>query len=99
MPQLSTSGSLGVGTYTNSSPGVTGSITITNAAALTWLASAGSGANVGTWTLKITRVTVLTNTANGVAYEVQGTLDATVPEVTSSGATGVVTVSANFPGN
>ena len=97
--QIVTSGRVAVGTYTNLSPGVTGTITITNAGRLTWLASAGSGTSVGTWTLKITQVTILTNTANGVAYEIKGTLDATVPAVIASGATGSVTVSANFMSN
>ena len=96
---LTRSGHVAEGTYSNTTSGVVGSVTITNAGSATYMASAGAGNNVGTFTLVITKSTVLTNTANGTAYLIDGTLDATVPAVASSGATGTVTAHQTFKNN
>lgn len=96
---MSQSGHIGTGTFSNATPGLSGSVAITNAGSASYMASAGAGNNVGTFTLTIAKSATLTNTANGTAYLIDGTLDATVPAVTASGATGAVTVHTTFRNN
>ena len=86
------------GPLSGSTSGMTGTITVTNGSA-GYLTTTNTGSNQGTFTLNLTKVTVLTNTANGIAYLVDGSLDATVPAVTSTGASGTVTLHIDFTNN
>jgi hypothetical protein len=86
------------GALTSATAGMSGSIRVTNGTAV-YLTSTNTGSNQGTFTVNFTKVSVLTNTANGTAYLVDGTLDATVPAVASSGATGTVTLHIDFKNN
>jgi hypothetical protein len=56
----------------------------------------GTSPNQGTYTLNLTSVAILTDTVNDKAYTVHGTLNATLPAQSGSGATGTVNLSASF---
>jgi hypothetical protein len=90
-------GAPGIGTLTESSPdgGVTTRITV-NSGSASWAATEStSDVTVGTYTLTVTKASV---TAVGVqtAYAVSGTLDATLPPVAQTSATGDVTLHTSF---
>jgi len=88
-------GELKPGTYTSTNPGVSGVLTV-SAAQWMWEATKGSSRDQGTFSLTITSVLVAAARSDGKAYVVHGTLAATLPAVTQSGATGTVTVTATF---
>jgi hypothetical protein len=95
---INRTGAMQTGTWTNTTPGMSGSISVTNGDS-TWITTTNTGTNQGTFTMTLTKVTLLTTTANGPAYLVDGTLDATVPAVTTTGATGTVTLHIDFTNN
>ena len=91
------SGPPGTGTLTDSSPdgGVTTRITV-NSGSASWAATeSASGATVGTYTLTVTNASV-TAVGDVDIYAVSGTLDATLPPVAQTSATGDVTLHASF---
>ena len=86
------------GTFTDADAdgGTTARITVT-AVADAWEANAGTSApETGTYTLVLTRVTSVKVLAEGEIYAVNGTLDATLPPVPRTSATGNVTLHAAF---
>jgi hypothetical protein len=87
-----------LGTFTDADvdAGTTARISVT-AGADAWAATAGTPAPAtGTYTLVVTRATPTNLTAEGVVYAVGGSLDATLPPVPSTAATGNVTLHATF---
>ena len=85
------------GTWSSSDTGATGGVTVIAPASgmmdPTWQCSAG-GAN-GSYTIDI-KVEGGMPTPGGEAFGVTGTLDATMPAKTSTGATGTLTMHATF---
>jgi hypothetical protein len=85
------------GTLTESNPdaGVTTQITV-NSGSASWAATESvSDATVGTYTLTVTNATI-TIVGDRDIYAVSGTLDATLPPVAQTSATGDVTLHAGF---
>jgi len=86
------------GHHTNSDAGAYGGVTAGTAAGAYWYAAAG---NIGlpaqgTYDLNLTSVTNPVQTDSGTSYTVHGSLSASLPALTTSGASGTVTVSATF---
>jgi len=85
------------GTLTDASPdgGVTTRILV-NSGAASWTATeSATGATVGTYTLTVTKASITIVNDQDV-YGVSGTLDATLPPVAQTSATGDVTLHASF---
>ena len=61
-----------------------------------WFAGAGSGTTTGSYTLSLSSVAFVSQYGTTKAYAVSGTVDATLPAVSGSGATGTVTLHAAF---
>ena len=86
-----------VGTLTETNPdaGVTTRITV-NSGSASWAATeSDSAATVGTYTLTMTNASI-TIVSDRDVYGVSGTLDATLPPVPQTSATGDVTLHAGF---
>jgi hypothetical protein len=92
-------GRIAAGTYSDTTSGLVGTLTITDAGSNTYRATVGAGTNVGTFTLTITKSTIQANTSSGTSYLIDGTLDATVPALPSSGASGTISVHTTFTSN
>jgi hypothetical protein len=87
-PNISFSGNLAAGTWTQSNS--IGSISVTQGTQ-SWMATSGSSP-AGTWTLTITSVGgQVSSNPGATGYLVHGSIDATLPAVTSTGASGTVT--------
>ncbi|MGH7581813.1 MAG: hypothetical protein ACREL5_01150 [Gemmatimonadales bacterium] len=84
---------ISTGDFNNLQPGVTASLFIVNGTDNYYM-NTGNGSQIGSFTLHITSLT----SAGGDAYYPNGSLDATVPADTSSGASGTITVHAVFSG-
>jgi hypothetical protein len=84
-------GATAAGTYQFSGVAF-GTVTLTNGASQ-WYAANGSG---GTMSLTITSVTTTSTTSTLIAYKAHGTLTATLAPVSSTAATGNVTVTLTF---
>ncbi|MFN2546111.1 MAG: hypothetical protein ABR567_01630 [Myxococcales bacterium] len=88
------------GAYKNTDAGAESGITVTNgsgASAQYWVANVGDGSTpAGSYTLNFTSVSNAITVSNGKGYSVEGTLDATLPAVSGTGATGTVTLHATF---
>jgi hypothetical protein len=82
---------------TNTSTGVTGSITVTTGTA-SWLSS-NTGAPQGTFNLSIASLSVQSSTVNGATYLMGGTLIASLPPAGGTTATGTVAVEIDFSPN
>ncbi len=86
-----------VTSYTNADSAAEAQITVTTSANQTWQAAVGQGAAAtGSYTLTFTSVVQNGANAGGMAYSADGTLNATLPAVTASGASGVVIITATF---
>lgn len=84
-------------TYRNTDAGAEAELIVTTSAHQTWEAAVGPGETVaGSYGLTFTSVAQNGANAGGNGYDAEGTLDATLPAVTSTGASGVVLVSATF---
>lgn len=92
-------GRIAAGSYSDTTSGLVGTLTITDAVSHTYEATVGAGTNVGTFTLTITKSTIQASTSSGASYLIDGTLDATVPALPSSGATGTITLHTTFTNN
>jgi len=74
-------------------------IGLTNGGAFNWAVSARGGNSSGSFTLHITKVTTLNTSGGTSAYKIRGTLAATIPPVTTTGATGTETATIDFSAN
>lgn len=84
-------------TYANSDAGAQAVLAVTASNGQTWRASVGgSTAAAGSYALVFTSVVDNLHEQNGNLYATEGTLNASLPAVASSGATGVVLLSAAF---
>lgn len=92
-------GQLDTTTSTNTSAGATGLFDIKASGAPSYEMTTAPGSQTGTFSVKFTKVSVASTSAEGTTYSITGTLDATVPADTTTGATGTVTVHATFSGN
>lgn len=82
--------------YTNADSAAGAQITVTSSGQI-WQAQVGQGlAATGSYSLSFTSVVQNGGNAGGKAYAADGTLNATLPAVTASGASGVVIVTATF---
>ncbi|HZX93384.1 MAG TPA: hypothetical protein VFE90_02635 [Myxococcales bacterium] len=96
------SGAPAVKTYSNTDSGAKSGVeVIQNGSAQTWAALAGQpGANQGSYTLSITSLGSQVNNPDGgpgsVFLTVHGTLNATLPAITGTGASGTATMTATF---
>jgi hypothetical protein len=94
---ISFAGEPAVRTYASSDSAAQGVAEVLVTPGLEWLASAGGlNAPQGSYALTLTSVSDTVATAHGKAYLVAGTVTATLPAVTASGATGTITLSATF---
>ena len=87
------------GTYANTDAGAQGAVSVqipSGASAGHWVAAAGSGSAQGSYSLKFTSVSNTLSASNVKAYSTEGTLDATLPAVSGTGATGTITQHATF---
>lgn len=84
-------------TYANSDSAAQAVLAVTASNGQTWEASVGgSTAAAGSYALVFTSVVNNLREQDGNLYATDGTLDASLPAVASSGATGVVLLSAAF---
>jgi hypothetical protein len=91
------SGEPKVGHFKNTDVGAQGGAGVTLAQSQIWLANiAGTGSAVGSYDLNLTSVSTNATVSTGKVYNVSGTLDAVLPAVAGSGATGTVTLHAVF---
>ena len=87
------------GTYSNTATTASEATTLSGTGNATWIQTshAGSTPDQGTYTLNLTDLGPGINSNGGTAYAaMHGSLNATLPAVTGTGATGTVTVSATF---
>ena len=86
----------GIFTQTDADAGTTGQITVTLGSA-SWAATADASAPAeGAFTLNLTKVLPTKLLADGEIYAFSGTLDATLPPLPQTSATGDVTLHATF---
>jgi len=92
------SGSMQNGTFTSTGSGAGGGVVVDGNPGSVWAATVASGANpaTGSYTLVVSSNTTLAGNTSGSVYTVHGTLDATLPAVQGSSATGTVTLHATF---
>jgi hypothetical protein len=90
-------GQIGTGDFSNTTPGVTGFLSIVKGTD-NYYVSTGNGSQIGSFTLHLTDITNNGTNAGGTSYLINGSLDATVPADTSSGASGTITIQAAFSG-
>lgn len=88
-------GTLHTGAFQSNAVGALGGITVTNGNS-TWFATPTAGSTSGSFTVNLTTVTAISTTAQGTAYTIHGSIDATLPALAGSGTTGTVTVHATF---
>lgn len=88
-------GDLGTGDFSNTTPQVSGSLTIQTGGHV-WVVNDDGDTQDGSFTLHITNITTQTSDATGKSYIISGSLDASAPADSLSGATGTVTVHATF---
>jgi hypothetical protein len=83
--------------YTNADSAAQAQIIVTTSGNQVWTATVGQGlATTGSYTLTFTSVVRNGSSAGGEGYAADGTLNATLPAVTSSGASGVIILTATF---
>jgi hypothetical protein len=83
-------------TYHNTDAGAQADISVTSGNQ-TWLATVGEGPPAaGTYSLTFSSVVINSSAASGKLYATDGTVTATLPAVTATGASGVVILSATF---
>jgi hypothetical protein len=87
-------GDVATGTYTRSSANASGGIVVTSGTS-SWSIAAGTG-GTGSYTLTITSATLISSTAQGKAYTIHGTLDATIPASAGSSITTALTAHVTF---
>ena len=92
------SGQPHAGTFKFSDAGAVGGISVTaNGNSSSWFAGHNSSTDSqGDYTLTITSLSETVSNSGGKAYRVGGTLDATLPALSGSSATGTVTLHATF---
>jgi len=93
---LGYAGTLHTGVFHQSDSGAKGGVAVTGTANASWLAAQDNGTPMGTWTLNLTGATTIAGNSTGAADYVHGTVDATLPAVANSGASGTVTLHASF---
>jgi hypothetical protein len=90
-------GDVHTGTFMDTDTGANSGLTVKNQANNTWLATVGSGAKQGSYTLLITGTGLSVATSSGKGYSgMGGTLDAVLPFVAGSGATGNVNMHVSY---
>jgi len=82
------------GTWSSTDTGTKGSIDATMGIP-TWDACQGCSTPQGSWTMDLT-VESMSTTSDGATYIATGTINATLPPITATGATGTVTFTASF---
>jgi hypothetical protein len=86
-----------VGHYKSSDASTTGGVTVNPSSLTFWLATNTSGGTPqGTYDLNLTGVSTSGTVSTGKTYTVSGTLDAVMPAVSGSTATGTVTMHVTF---
>jgi hypothetical protein len=86
-----------VGGYTNGDAGALANLTVTASNNQSWVASVtGTAAPSGSYGLLFSSIVDNLNVAGGKGYSAEGTLTASLPAVTATGATGTVTINATF---
>ena len=94
---ISFAGEPAVRSYASSDSAAQGVAEVLVAPGLQWLARVGGlNAPQGSYALTLTGVSDTVATARGKAYLVAGTVTATLPAVTASGAGGTITLTATF---
>lgn len=88
---ISFAGAPHTGIYHSTDTGAGGGITYTSGTS-SWL----TGPGIGTFTLNLTTVNIISTSGTSTAYAIHGTLDATMPAVSGSTLTGSVTLHASF---
>lgn len=84
-------------TYTNTDPLAEADIRVTNSSGQVWRTTVGNGLPAtGTYSLTFTSVVYNLPEQGGKGYTADGTLTATLPAVTATGATAVVILTATF---
>jgi hypothetical protein len=84
-------------TYANSDSAAQAVLAVTTSGGQTWKATVGgSTAAAGSYALAFTSVVINLREPNGNLYAAEGTLNASLPAVSTTGATGVVLLSAAF---
>ncbi len=84
------------GTYTSGDPTAQSGLSVAAVSGQSWLASVGGGTPSGSYSLAFTSVVDDQPGLSGNLYSTEGTLTATLPAVTASGAAGTVTLTATF---
>jgi len=86
-----------VRTYSNTDPLAEADMSVTTSTNQVWRATVGQGTPpTGSYTLIFTSVLANASGASGVGYSAEGTLSAILTPVTSTGATGTLTLTATF---
>ncbi len=84
-------------TYRNTDASAQATIYVTNASNQTWQATVSGGPPpAGSYSLHFTSVVNNLSTSGGFGYTADGTAAATLPAVSSTGATGTITMSVDF---
>ena len=84
------------GTYADDNTDVTARMTVTSGTASWTMNVGGSTPNSGAYTMVLTRVAATKASGDNQIYAVSGTLDATLPPVAGTSASGDVTLQARF---
>jgi hypothetical protein len=85
-----------VKTYTQTAAGSQSAVTVNQSPKL-WIAVVGGNSPTqGSYTLTVTKVTQVSTNTSGIGYLVHGTLDAKLPAVAGTGASGSVTLHVTF---
>lgn len=94
------SGQLVAGTYSSTDANADGSVQVVATSGTvppTWVATAGgSNPPQGSWTVTVTSVELLSQSANSAAYTIHGSVAATLEPVPGSNATGTVSLTGSF---
>jgi hypothetical protein len=83
------------GTFASSDPDASGSVAW-GSGLNRYVASVGSGANMGSYTLRLSKVSSLGSSSSGEAYAVEGTLDASLDPIPGSSGSGTINLHATF---
>ena len=85
------------GTYASTDTGVTGGATVSiSAGSAGWVGTSDPGSPQGSFSLKFTGVSTAYTASSGKSYTTAGSVDATLPAISGSAATGTVTLHATF---
>jgi hypothetical protein len=93
---LARPGEVMTGMWANTDSGAMGGIDVIASNSQAWSASQASPNSQGSYTMDLTAANVIGQTTSAKTYLVHGTIDATLPPIAGTGATGNVTFHASF---